>query len=153
MIFLVYTDDCILFGPDDKVNDKVVTDLQNCNRNFTFNDQGEIGDFLGIQIQKLDDGSIVLMQPQLIDSIIQDLHLQSRSNPKTMPTVTTKLLHKDTHSPDMAPDFHYHSVIGKLNFIEKSTRPDITTSMHQCTQFTKYPKQNLTESVKRIGCY
>ena len=60
VIFLVYIDDCIVFGPDDKAIDKVVTDLCNCAQNFTIDDQGEIGDFLGIQIQKLDDGSIML---------------------------------------------------------------------------------------------
>ena len=132
IIFLVYIDDCIVFGPDDKALDKVVTDLRNCTQNFTIDDQEEIGDFLGIQIQQLEYGTIVLIQPQLIDSIIQDLHLQSWSNPKTTPVITTKLLHKDTAGPDMAPDFHCRSVIGKLSFLEKSTRLDISVSVHQC---------------------
>ena len=108
---------------------------------------------MGIQIQKPDDRSIVLTQPQLIDSIIQDLHLQSRSNLKTMPAITTKLLHKDTDSPVMAPDFHYCSVIGKLNFLEKSTRTDISVSMHQCARFTEHLKRSHAEAVKGIGCY
>ena len=93
------------------------------------------------------------MQPQLINSIIQDLHLQSRSNLKTTPTFTTKLLHKDTNGPDMAPDFHYRSVIGKLNFLEKSTRPDISVSVHQCTRFTEHLKRSHAEAVKRFGHY
>ena len=52
MIFLVYIDDCIVFGPDDKAIDNVVTDLRNCTQNFTVDDQGEIGDLLGIQIPR-----------------------------------------------------------------------------------------------------
>ena len=153
VIFLVYIDDCLVFGPDDKAIDEVVTNLRNSTQNFTLDDQGEASDFLGIQIQKLDDGSIVLMQLQLIDSIIQDLHLQSGSNPKTTPSITTKLLHKDTDSPDMMPDFHYHSVIGKLNFLEKSTRPDISVSVHQCARFTEHPKSSHAEAVKQIFRY
>ena len=153
LIFLVYIDNCIVFGPDDKAIDNVVTDLRNCTQNFTIDDRGEVGGFLGIQIQQLDDGSIILMQPQLINSIIQDLHLQSGSNPKTTPAITTKLLHKDTDGPDMAPDFHYRSVIGKLNFLEKSTRPDISISVHQCARFTEHPKKSHAEAVKQIGCY
>ena len=137
MIFLVYIDNRIVFGPDDRAIDQVVTDLCKCSQNFTVNNKGEIADFLGIQIQKLDDRSIMLTQPQLIDSIIHDLHLQSRSNPKTTPKVTTKLLHKDTDGPDMAPNFHYCSIIGKLNFLEKSTWPDISISVHQCARFTE----------------
>ena len=133
IIFLVFIDDCIVFGPNDTAINEVVTDLRNSSQNFTLDDQGEVGDLLGIQIQKLDDGSIVLTQPHLIDSIIQDLHLQSGSNPKDTPPITTKLLRKDANGPDMTPDFHYHSVIGKLNFLEKSTRPDISVSVHQCS--------------------
>ena len=153
VIFLVYIDDCIVFGPDDRVIDDVVTDLRNSSQNFTVDDLGEVGDFLGIQVQKKDDGSIVLTQPHLIDSIIQDLHLQSGSNPKSTPSITTKLLHKDANGTEMTPDFHYRSVIGKLNFLEKSTRPDISVSVHQCARFTEHPKQSHAEAVKRIGWY
>ena len=121
VIFLVYIDDCIVFGPEDNAIDKVVMDLHNCSQNFTIDDQGEIGDFLGIQIQKLDDRSIMLTQPQLIDSIIHDLQLQSRSNPKTTPTVTSKFLCSIRTPMVQIWRFHYHSVIGKLNFLDKST--------------------------------
>ena len=82
VVFLVYIDDCIVFGPSDQSIDQVVQDLRACSRQFTVDDQGDVGDFLGIQVQKQDDGSILLTQPQLIDSIIKDLHLQSSSNGK-----------------------------------------------------------------------
>ena len=81
MVFLVYIDDCIVFVPDDQAINWVVTNLCTCSQHFTVDDQGDIGDFLGIQVQKQDDGSIRLMQPQLIESIIKDLHLQSGYNP------------------------------------------------------------------------
>ena len=153
IIFLVYIDDCIVFGPNEKTIDKVVNDLRLSSENFTLDDQGEVSDFLGIQIQTRHDGSIVLTQPQLIDSIIQDLHLQSRSNHKNTTAITSKLMHKHADGPEMTPDFHYCSVIGKLNFLEKSTRPDISVSVHQCARFTEHPKQCHAEAVKRIGRY
>ena len=95
----------------------------------------------------------MLMQPQLIDSIIKDLHLQSSANGRKTPSMTTSLLHKDTDGPEMTPDFHYRSVIGKLNFLEKSTRPDISISVHQCTRFSENPKRSHAEAVKRIRRY
>ena len=94
-----------------------------------------------------------LSQPQLIDSIVKDLHLQANSNPKSTPAVTSTLLHKDTDRPEMLPEFHYHSVIGELNFLEKSTRPDISVSVHQCTRFSESPKRSHAEAVKCIGRY
>ena len=70
IVFLVYIDDCIVFGPDNRSINAVVKDLHACSHRFTVDDQGDIGDFLGIQVQKLSDGSIKLTQPQLIDDII-----------------------------------------------------------------------------------
>ena len=153
VVFLVYIDDCIVFGPTDNSIEQVGTDLRASSRQFTVDDQGDVGDFLGIQVQKQEDGLILLTQPQLIDSIIKDLHLQSDSNSKKTPSVTTSLLHKDTDGPEMSPDFHYRSVIGKLNFLEKSTRPDISISVHQCARFSEHPKKSHAEAVKRIGRY
>ena len=152
IVFLVYIDDCIIC-PDGRSIDAVVADLRACPRNFTIDDQGDIGDFLGIQIQKRSDGTILLTQPHLIDSIIKDLHLQSGSNTKKTPAVPTNLLHKDTDGEEMMPEFHYRSVIGKLNFLEKSTRPDISVSVHQCARFSECPRRSHAEAVKRIGRY
>ena len=137
IIFLVYIDDCIIFGPDGRSIDAIIADLCACTHCFTVDDQGDISDFLSIQVQKLSDGMIQLTQPQLIDSIIKDLHLQSGSNTKKTPAEPSNLLHKDLDGPDMTPEFHYCSVIGKLNFLEKSTRPDISISVHQCARFSK----------------
>ena len=53
----------------------------------------------------------------------------------------------------MQPEFHYRSVVGKLNFLEKSTRLDISVSVHQCARFSESPKKSHAEAVKRIGCY
>ena len=153
VVFLVYISNCIVFGPSNQAMEQVVTDLRSCSHQFTVDDQGDVGDFLGIQVQKQEDGSIMLMQPQLVDSIIKDLHLQSSSNSKKTPSVTTSSLHKDTDGPEMTPDFHYCSVIGKLNFLEKSTHPNISISMHQCMCFLENPKRSHTEAVKCIGRY
>ena len=79
---LVYIDDCIIFGPDSPSIDAVVADLRACSHRFTVDDQGDIGDFLGIQVTRFPDGSIQLTQLQLIDAIIKDLHLQSVSHTK-----------------------------------------------------------------------
>ena len=89
IIFLVYIDDCIIFGPDNSSIDTVVADLRACSHRFTVDDQGDIGDFLGLQVTRFPDGSIQLTQPQLIEAIIKDLHLQSGSNTKKTPAVLT----------------------------------------------------------------
>ena len=49
--------------------------------------------------------------------------------------------------------FNYRSVIGKLNFLEKSTHPDLAYAVHQCARFSSDPKQSHVDVKKRIGCY
>jgi hypothetical protein len=49
--------------------------------------------------------------------------------------------------------FHYRSVIGKLNHLERGSRPDIAYAVHQCARFAVNPRKEHGEAVKRIGRY
>jgi hypothetical protein len=82
-VFLVYTDDTILMGPDKSEIEHIIQLLQSV---FKVQDEGDLSDYLGIKISKLKDGKILLTQPHLIDSIIHDLGLdkpdtKSRATP------------------------------------------------------------------------
>lgn len=44
-------------------------------------------------------------------------------------------------------------IIGKLNYLEKSTRPDIYYAVHQCARFSADPRVEHTKAVKAIGRY
>jgi hypothetical protein len=44
-------------------------------------------------------------------------------------------------------------VIGKANFLEKSTRPDIAVAVHQCARFSSDPKQCHADAVWYFGRY
>ena len=54
---------------------------------------------------------------------------------------------------DTGEDFHYRSVIGKLDFLKKSTRIDTSCSGHQCAQFSENAKKSHASAVMNIGCY
>jgi len=63
-------------------------------------------------------------------------------------------LHPDaTGTPFNNRTFHYRSIIGKLNILEKSTRPDIAYAVHQCARFVENPTELHAEAIKRIGRY
>ena len=107
----------------------------------------------GIEIKKQEDGSITLIKPQLIIFINKDLYLQHNTKTKSMLALSMSLLHEDGDSPDMSPEYHYGSIIRKLNFLEKSTRVDLSYSVHQCAHISKSPKELDTCAMKRTGCY
>jgi hypothetical protein len=62
-------------------------------------------------------------------------------------------LHKHEASEPHDAKWHYRSVIGKLNYLEKSTRPDIAYAVHQCARFSENPKVEHMHAVKLIGRY
>ncbi len=116
---------------------------------------GDISDFLGVNIQCHDDGTVHLTQPHLIDSILEELGLQANgAKSKATPAASSKLLccHDDV-PPHDEDSFHYRHIIGKLNYLEKSTQPDISYAMHQCAHFSAGPKKPHADAVKWLGRY
>jgi histone deacetylase 1/2 len=151
-VLLIYCDDTLLMGPSPEELDDVFKLL---DKTFTVSDEGTISDYLGIKVTTLPDGRMSFTQPQLIDSIITDCGLEKpNAKPRTTPALSTRIVRRDEDG-EVWPDikWKYRSVIGKLNFLEKSTRPDIAYAVHQCARFTANPKMSHAESVKNIIRY
>ena len=72
---------------------------------------------------------------------------------KETPASLSKFLTKFSESPDFDNSFHYRSVIGKLNYLERCTRPDIAYATHQCARFTECPKEEHGKAVRWLARY
>ncbi|KAL7567275.1 hypothetical protein ACA910_016741 [Epithemia clementina (nom. ined.)] len=140
-------------SPSNNHTNQVIKELQNAKETFTVEDLGLVTDFLGVKVEFTKDGTIKLSQPQLIASVLKDLQLQGNTKERRTPALQSVLLHKDPEGDPFNKEFYYHSVIGKLNFLKKSTRPDISYAVHQCARFSSQPKQSHGLAVKRIGKY
>ncbi len=152
-IYILYMDDSILTGPNLKELGKIIEDMKWVELELTV--EGDISDFLGVNIQCHRDGTVHLTQPHLIDSILKELGLQADSaKSKAMPAASSKLLgcHDDA-LPHDEDNFHYRHIIGKLNYLKKSTHPDISYAMHQCAHFSANPRQPHANAVKWLGRY
>jgi hypothetical protein len=149
-VFLVYVDDTILCGPTKLEVDAIVALL---TKSFNISDEGDMSDYLGVKVNRLDNNIIEMTQPHLIQQIIDDLGLQDNSKEHTTPARADVVLHRDLDGEPFDESWSYRSVIGKLNFLEKSTRPDIALAVHQCARYSSNPKKSHGEAVKRIGRY
>ena len=117
-VYLVYTDDSILAGPDKEEIVQVIKDLKGANLYVTY--EGNMEDFFGINIQRKDE-EMHLTQPHLIEQITKDLNLDhDKVHSKTTPADASKILFSHKDSDEFDNSFHYRSVIGKLNYLEKS---------------------------------
>ena len=156
-IFIVYTDDGIFFDPKKENIDKAIQDM---SKALNIDDQGSISDYLGVKVEKLRTGGYELTQPQLINSILIDLGLINKDGTdipgtKSTPTpaVYSRLIGPDENGAPFNYEWKYRTLIGKLNFLEKSTRPDLAYPVHQCARFMSNPKQSHGEAIRKIGRY
>jgi len=150
-IFAFYVDDGIFIGPNAKEIDRAITDLTQAG--YDIDDKGTLQDYLGVNIERLKDGRIKLSQPHLIDQILQDVGLSTRSRTRPTPAKSTVILHRDEAGKPFDGSFHYPSVIGKLNYLEKTSRPDISYATHQCARFSSDPKQSHADAVLYLAQY
>jgi hypothetical protein len=100
-----------------------------------------------LTIEKREDGTIKLSQSHLIDQIIEDAHIQGDTEFKSIPAASTKILDKDEGGDPHNATWHNQGIIGKLNFLEKSTCGKLGYLVHQCARFCKNPTITHTEAV------
>jgi hypothetical protein len=152
MIYVLYTDDSILAGPDMEEINKTVEAMKKADLNITI--EGDLTDFLGVNIDRKHNDIIHLSQPKLIDQVLQDLRMQNDNvSVKTTPAPSSKLLSRHVDSPDFDKSFNYRSIIGKLNYLERGSRPDIAYAVHQCARFSIDPKTEHGKAVRWIARY
>jgi hypothetical protein len=72
MMYVLYTDDSVLAGPDQKEIEQTVQQMKEDGLDITI--EGDLTDFLGVNIDRHgDDGMIHLTQLHLIHQILKDL--------------------------------------------------------------------------------
>ena len=151
VMFAFYIDDSIPGVPTRKELDAAIKAIQDTKLHITF--EGDLTDFLGVKIERKSTSEIIFTQPHLIDNILNDLGLKHTKDGKETPTASSRILTRNDDGVDHKKSFHYQSVIGKLNYLEKATRPDISFATHQCARFAAAPKKSHTRAVRWLGHY
>ena len=149
-MFAVYVDDGIFASPNDEDINQAINDLRSIHCDIE--DQGELSDYLGVNI-KQNQGVTYLTQPHLIDQIIEDTGISRHASDKLTPAASTIILGADKEGKEFDYNFDYRSVVGKLNFLEKSTRPDIAYAVHQCARFASNPRKSHGDAIIHLAKY
>ena len=149
-ILLIYVDDGILCGPSEDEIQQILIELASL---FDITDEGEIDTYLGVKITRPTRDTIELTQPHLIQQVLDDLGMKSNTKTKDKAAPSSTILRRDLNGAPFNETWDYRSVIGKLNFLEKSTRPEIAYAVHQCARFSSNPKQSHANAVKYLCRY
>ena len=133
-IFFYYVDDDIFMRSDSKAIDREIKDMEKSWLYIEY--KGNIEDYLGANVEDKDNSKINLTQPQIINSINNDFQIPKNTAPRQTLALSTKILCYNAASPPFDERFNYCTVVGKLDFLEKSTCPDIAYATHLYTLFS-----------------
>lgn len=144
---LVYVDDILITG----TSTPLIRDLiQKLNCQFALKELGSLDYFLGIEVQKLQNGCMLLTQSKYVCDLLQRAHMFD-SKGITSPMVSSCKLSK--YGTDTVSDPHfYRSVVGALQYATL-TRPDISFAVNKVCQFMANPLEPHWKAVKRILRY
>jgi hypothetical protein len=87
------------------------------------------------------DHCIYHNQHGLIKQILANMNFQQNTSLVPCPACIGKVLTKHSDYDKHKTKWHYHSIIGKLNFLEKSTRPDLAFAVHNAARFSINPRE------------
>ena len=139
VIYILYTDDSIITAPTlDEINNAIKAIK---STSLIVTEEGDVQDFLGVNITR-NGNTVKFKQPLLIQSILNDLRLDEHKHGLTRDTPAQSLTILKRHAKSKHHDnsFNYQSIIGKLGYLEKGSRPDIAYIVHQCAQFSTSPR-------------
>ena len=153
-IILCYVDDCIVISRKAGFIDDFIQSLKDGPEQFEFTEEGSLESYLGVKFIDYDNGEqFEMTQPFLIDRIIDAMGIDKRmTNSRPTPAVKP-LLHRDLDGEARHTTWNYRSIIGMMNYLQQSTRPDISFAVHQCARFCSDPKLSHERAVKRITKY
>lgn len=154
MIVVVYVDDTIIAGPNGQDIEDLITRLGVCSEEqhhtFELRDEGEVGDFLGIRIER-HKTNFELTQTGLINKVLAESKMED-CNPAKTPCATEPL-GKDEDGKVFNESWDYSVIVGMLMYLATNSRPDIAFAVNQCARFTHCPKDSHATAVKRILRY
>jgi hypothetical protein len=116
--------------------------------------EGEISDFLRVQIDRINENTFNLSQPHLINDVIKELRLEGQNVAiKRTTGASSKTLCRHLDSPPFDGHFNYRRVVGQLNYLEKCSRLDISCAVHQAARFVSNPRIQHGKALKWFGRY
>lgn len=145
---LVYVDDLLLVSPKSEDIAKIKSEISNV---LKVKDLGEIHDYLGIEIKRdISKKSFFLRQVGLIDDITHVMQPEKiRITPMSTlydPTMKDQPLNATDHNK-------YRSVLGKLLYLSRITRPDISIATNLLGRTVSAPTQAHLLAMKRVAGY
>jgi histone deacetylase 1/2 len=145
---LIYVDDIIVASSSQAATDALLRDL---SKEFAIKDLGDLHYFLGIEVQKIDNG-LVLNQKKYAQDVLTRVGMVECKGVTTPMSSSEKITARDGEL--LGPDdvTSYRSMVGALQYLTL-TRPDISYAVNKVCQYLHAPTTVHWTAAKRILRY
>ncbi len=124
LLTVIHVDDFAIAGDCIETIDEFVM----MKAKYTLKRSTEVESFLGIRIQRLQDGSVMFTQTQRIDDMVKEYELEDVPCPQV--PMDSKFSHEYQDDSPVCERTKYLSLLGTLMFVVK-TRPDISFAVNR----------------------
>jgi hypothetical protein len=156
----IYVDDIIYFSPSNAVERLFESKLSTIG-NVDF--MGQVSHFLGIEFSwhYLHDGEleVSLTQRSFLDTLLANLNITNENvSTYTTPYRSGQVIDSIPYSDMLPADrynlrLRYQSLVGSLNWLGHTTRPDISTAVSLLTQHQSLPSPGHYEATLYVAKY
>ena len=150
---LAHVDDFMVTYNDRDLYDKVFAHMLD---NFTITDFNGVRKFLGINIERLADGTFRIHQKPYIRDLLGRLGVKTVAESPEAPGSTAKLEPTETltpHDQEFMDGVPYREAVGALFYLARATRFDISHACSQVARFMANPSPTHWKAVLRIYAY
>jgi hypothetical protein len=148
MFALIYVDDIIVVSSKQEAVSALLLDLK---QEFALKDLGGLHYFLGIEVNKCENG-IILTQEKYVMDLLKNAGMEKCKPVSTPLSTSTKLSLHVGGALGPEDSTRYRSIVGALQYLTL-TRPDIAFSVNKVCQFLHAPTTEHWSAVKRILRY
>ncbi|GIL91628.1 hypothetical protein Vretifemale_19249, partial [Volvox reticuliferus] len=136
---LVHVDDIITTSDDEELIRKVKDAV---GKVFKIRDLGEAKVFLGMEISRGENGEVKLSQRRYIEELLQR-HQLVDAKPRSTPLPPgSKVLPAEEGDMELKDSSDYRTLVGELNYLATSTRPDIAQALSVLARFMGKPSKS-----------
>ncbi|CAL9001424.1 unnamed protein product [Prunus brigantina] len=147
VILLLYVDDIILTGSNEKMVQLVIDELSSV---FEIKDLGKLKFFLGLQVSYASNSDIFVNQSKYAKELLHKAGMHSCRSCSTPCKPHTQVLKE--YGEVLTDPTLFRSIVGALQYLT-FTRPDLTYSINSVCQYMNQPTDLHWHLVKRILIY
>jgi hypothetical protein len=149
VIVIIWVDDCLICSNN---GSSILDIVKHLNEHFDMRCT-VANHFVGLSIHRdRQTKTLFLSQPIYIKKILQRFNM-ANCRPRNLPAEPGHHLHRSAEKGRQEETMPYREAVGSLMYLMVATRPDISFSVGQVSQFCEDPEPSHWEAVKRILSY